>query len=131
MRGGVAACSACPGDMPWATFPVLLSLSQATQLPPAAVDMPASPFLRLSSVAQSGWHRLCRAAQLRPCLLRPTCLAPGAEKAGIACVQFLKDQRVPPMTFLPIASLKVKPVNDQLRQVHCAGSGCDPPTPAP
>jgi structural maintenance of chromosome 1 len=38
------------------------------------------------------------------------------EKTAIECIQYMKEQRVGIMTFLPLDSLKVKPTDDRLRQ---------------
>lgn len=31
------------------------------------------------------------------------------------CIQYLKDQKLPPITFVPLATCKVKPINERLR----------------
>lgn len=31
------------------------------------------------------------------------------------CIQYMKEQRIEPETFLPLDNLKVKPVNEKLR----------------
>lgn len=31
------------------------------------------------------------------------------------CVEYLKEQQVPPMTFIPLSTIVAKPVNDRLR----------------
>lgn len=38
-----------------------------------------------------------------------------SEKVGLECIQYLKDQRLPPMTFIPLATCKAKPINERLR----------------
>lgn len=37
------------------------------------------------------------------------------EKAAKDCIQYMKDQRIEPETFLPLDYLDVKPVNEKLR----------------
>lgn len=39
------------------------------------------------------------------------------EKTGIACVQYLKDQRFPPMTFIPLDNIKVNAVNTAIKGI--------------
>lgn len=39
------------------------------------------------------------------------------EKAAKDCIQYMKDQRIEPETFLPLDYLDVKPVNEKLRYV--------------
>ncbi len=31
------------------------------------------------------------------------------------CISYLKEQQIPPMTFLPVSTVMAKPVNDRLR----------------
>ncbi|KAG1680336.1 hypothetical protein FOA52_015426 [Chlamydomonas sp. UWO 241] len=38
-----------------------------------------------------------------------------SEKVALECIQYLKDQKMPPMTFIPLATCKVKPINERLR----------------
>lgn len=40
------------------------------------------------------------------------------------CIQYMKEQRIEPETFLPLDSLKTKPVNEQLRYVQGATTPC-------
>ena len=35
------------------------------------------------------------------------------------CIQYMKEQRIEPETFLPLDNLKTKPVNEQLRYQGC------------
>lgn len=42
------------------------------------------------------------------------------EKTGIACVQYLKDQRFPPMTFIPLDNIKVSAVNTAIKGISGA-----------
>ncbi|EKF31739.1 structural maintenance of chromosome (SMC) family protein, putative [Trypanosoma cruzi marinkellei] len=44
-------------------------------------------------------------------------------ETAISCVRYLKEQRLPPMTFLPLDSVKGKEVNDRLRTF---GGTCKP-----
>uniref|UniRef100_A0A6U9R7I1 Structural maintenance of chromosomes protein n=1 Tax=Picocystis salinarum TaxID=88271 RepID=A0A6U9R7I1_9CHLO len=37
------------------------------------------------------------------------------EKTAKECIRYLKEQRIPPMTFLPLATILTKPVNERLR----------------
>lgn len=37
------------------------------------------------------------------------------ERVAIECIQYLRDQKLPPMTFIPLNSCKVKPINEHLR----------------
>lgn len=37
------------------------------------------------------------------------------ERTGLECVQYLKDQRFPPMTFIPLDNIKVNSVNSAIR----------------
>lgn len=39
------------------------------------------------------------------------------EKAAKDCIQYMKDQRIEPETFLPLDYLDVKPVNEKLRYI--------------
>ncbi|SPN98848.1 related to SMC1 protein [Cephalotrichum gorgonifer] len=39
------------------------------------------------------------------------------EKTAIACVQYLKDQRFPPMTFIPLDNIKVSAVNTAIKGI--------------
>lgn len=38
------------------------------------------------------------------------------ERAAKECIGYLKQRRVPPMTFVPLQTVKVKPPNERLRQ---------------
>lgn len=38
-----------------------------------------------------------------------------SDKTAKQCIQYLKEQQVPPMTFIPVATVVAKPVNDRLR----------------
>ncbi|KAK9820343.1 hypothetical protein WJX72_009251 [[Myrmecia] bisecta] len=40
-----------------------------------------------------------------------------SEKTAKECIQLLKDQHVSPMTFIPVSTVKAKPVNERLRQL--------------
>ncbi|KEZ46719.1 Structural maintenance of chromosomes protein [Scedosporium apiospermum] len=42
------------------------------------------------------------------------------EKTGVACVQYLKDQRFPPMTFIPLDNIKVSAVNTAIKGISGA-----------
>ncbi|KAL1875285.1 hypothetical protein VTK73DRAFT_10241 [Phialemonium thermophilum] len=42
------------------------------------------------------------------------------EKVGIECVQYLKDQRFPPMTFIPLDNIKVNAVNSAVKGINGA-----------
>ena len=42
------------------------------------------------------------------------------EKIGIDCVQYLKDQRFPPMTFIPLDNIKVNAVNSAVKGIDGA-----------
>ena len=35
------------------------------------------------------------------------------EKVGLECINYLKDQRLPPMTFIPLATCKVREIGGQ------------------
>ncbi|XP_040863986.1 structural maintenance of chromosomes protein 1 isoform X3 [Glycine max] len=37
------------------------------------------------------------------------------EKTGKECIKYLKDQRLPPQTFIPLESVRVKPIMERLR----------------
>ncbi|KAL1329835.1 structural maintenance of chromosomes protein 1 [Arachis ipaensis] len=37
------------------------------------------------------------------------------EKTGKECIKYLKDQRLPPQTFIPLQSVRVKPIMERLR----------------
>lgn len=37
------------------------------------------------------------------------------ENTGKECIKYLKEQRLPPQTFIPIRSVRVKPINERLR----------------
>lgn len=37
------------------------------------------------------------------------------EKTGKECIKYLKDQRLPPQTFIPLESIRVKPIMERLR----------------
>ncbi|KAK7267384.1 hypothetical protein RIF29_20056 [Crotalaria pallida] len=37
------------------------------------------------------------------------------EKTGKECIKYLKDQRLPPQTFIPLQSIRVKPIMERLR----------------
>lgn len=37
------------------------------------------------------------------------------ERAAKECVAYLKQRRIPPMTFIPLQTIKVKPPNERLR----------------
>jgi structural maintenance of chromosome 1 len=39
------------------------------------------------------------------------------EKTGVECVQYLKDQRFPPMTFIPLDNIKVNAVNTAIKGI--------------
>jgi len=39
------------------------------------------------------------------------------EKTAKDCIQYMKEQRIDPETFLPIDYLDVKPINEKLRYV--------------
>lgn len=39
------------------------------------------------------------------------------EKTGVACVQYLKDQRFPPITFIPLDNIKVNAVNTAIKGI--------------
>lgn len=39
------------------------------------------------------------------------------EKTGVECVQYLKDQRFPPMTFIPLDNIKVNAVNTAVKGI--------------
>ena len=39
------------------------------------------------------------------------------DKTCKECIDYLKDQRVPPMTFIPLSTVKAQPPNDRLRQL--------------
>ncbi|KAI1391306.1 RecF/RecN/SMC protein [Hypoxylon trugodes] len=43
-----------------------------------------------------------------------------SEKTGVECVQYLKDQRFPPMTFIPLDNIKVNPVNTAVKGISGA-----------
>uniref|UniRef100_A0A7N0VI19 SMC hinge domain-containing protein n=1 Tax=Kalanchoe fedtschenkoi TaxID=63787 RepID=A0A7N0VI19_KALFE len=40
------------------------------------------------------------------------------EQTGKECIKYLKEQRLPPMTFIPLQSVRVKPVIERLRNLH-------------
>jgi structural maintenance of chromosome 1 len=42
------------------------------------------------------------------------------EKTGIACVQYLKSQRFPPVTFIPLDNIKVSAVNSAIKGISGA-----------
>jgi structural maintenance of chromosome 1 len=42
------------------------------------------------------------------------------EKTGVDCVQYLKDQRFPPMTFIPLDNIKVNAVNTAIKGISGA-----------
>lgn len=42
-----------------------------------------------------------------------------SEKTAKDCIQYMKEQRIDPETFLPLNYLDVKPVNEKLRCVMC------------
>ncbi|OIW19958.1 hypothetical protein TanjilG_30906 [Lupinus angustifolius] len=44
------------------------------------------------------------------------------EKTGKECIKYLKDQRLPPQTFIPLQSIRVKPIMERLRTL----GGCLP-----
>ena len=39
------------------------------------------------------------------------------EKTGRDCIQYMKEQRSKPETFLPLDTIKIKPINEQYRQI--------------
>ena len=39
------------------------------------------------------------------------------DKTAKDCIQYLKDQRVSPLTFIPLTSVKAQPTNERLRQL--------------
>ena len=41
------------------------------------------------------------------------------------CIQYMKEQRIEPETFLPLDNLKTKPVNEQLRFVFIGCMSCN------
>lgn len=43
-----------------------------------------------------------------------------SEKTGVECVQYLKDQRFPPMTFIPLDNIKVNAVNTAVKGISGA-----------
>lgn len=43
-----------------------------------------------------------------------------SEKTGVECVQYLKDQRFPPMTFIPLDNIKVSAVNTAVKGISGA-----------
>ncbi|KAL2759238.1 hypothetical protein ACRALDRAFT_1062253 [Sodiomyces alcalophilus JCM 7366] len=47
------------------------------------------------------------------------------EKTGLECVQYLKDQRFPPMTFIPLDNIKVNAVNTGIKGVSGARLSID------
>ncbi|KAG4996028.1 hypothetical protein JHK82_026842 [Glycine max] len=40
------------------------------------------------------------------------------EKTGKECIKYLKDQRLPPQTFIPLESVRVKPIMERLRTLR-------------
>ena len=38
------------------------------------------------------------------------------EKVGLECINYLKDQRLPPMTFIPLATCKVREIDRGTRR---------------
>ncbi|KAI0881164.1 uncharacterized protein GGS22DRAFT_173520 [Annulohypoxylon maeteangense] len=43
-----------------------------------------------------------------------------SEKTGVECVQYLKDQRFPPMTFIPLDNIKVNAANTAVKGINGA-----------
>ncbi|KAH9729369.1 Structural maintenance of chromosomes protein 1 [Citrus sinensis] len=43
------------------------------------------------------------------------------ENTGKECIKYLKEQRLPPMTFIPLQSVRVKPIIEKLRTLVCDG----------
>ncbi|KAL0213005.1 hypothetical protein RCL1_006631 [Eukaryota sp. TZLM3-RCL] len=41
-----------------------------------------------------------------------------SSKTGAECIRYLKEQLKPPMSFIPLDSIVVFPINDELRRVH-------------
>ncbi|GAX83463.1 hypothetical protein CEUSTIGMA_g10888.t1 [Chlamydomonas eustigma] len=39
------------------------------------------------------------------------------DRVAQECIQYLRDKKLPPMTFIPLASCRVKPVNERLRSL--------------
>lgn len=44
-------------------------------------------------------------------------IACDSEKTAKDCIQYMKEQRIEPETFLPLDYVEVKPVNEKLRYV--------------
>lgn len=44
-------------------------------------------------------------------------IACDSEKTAKDCIQYMKEQRIEPETFLPLDYVEVKPVNEKLRWV--------------
>ena len=40
------------------------------------------------------------------------------DKTAKECIQFLTEQRVQPLTFIPLSSVKAQAINDRLRQLE-------------
>lgn len=39
------------------------------------------------------------------------------DKTAKECIRYLTEQRVQPLTFIPLSSVKAQPINDRLRQL--------------
>lgn len=39
------------------------------------------------------------------------------DKTGKECIRYLTEQRIQPLTFIPLSSVKAQPTNDRLRQL--------------
>ena len=39
------------------------------------------------------------------------------DKTAKDCIQFLTEQKVSPLTFIPLSSVKAQPINERLRQL--------------
>ncbi|KAJ1397833.1 Structural maintenance of chromosomes protein [Sesbania bispinosa] len=46
------------------------------------------------------------------------------EKTGKECIKYLKDQRLPPQTFIPLQSIRVKPIMERLRTLGGTAKLC-------
>ncbi|KAK4273039.1 hypothetical protein QN277_021511 [Acacia crassicarpa] len=46
------------------------------------------------------------------------------EKTGKECIKYLKDQRLPPQTFIPLQSVRVKPIIERLRTLGGTAKLC-------
>ncbi|CAI8602832.1 unnamed protein product [Vicia faba] len=49
------------------------------------------------------------------------------EKTGKECIKYLKEQRLPPQTFIPLQSIRVKPIMERLRTLGGTAKLFDPP----